>query len=165
MLSTSRIHPWFRLVAVIGIVLSCAVLPAANGRNADRIKPYAKNPHYWQYRGRPVMLLGGSNDDNLFQWPSPDLERHLDEMQAVGANYVRNTMSDRQDKGFELYPFKRLDSGKYDLDQWNDTYWQRFERFLAETAQRGIFVQIEVWDRFDYSQDNWSGHPIIPGTI
>ena len=163
MLSTSRIHPLFRFVAVIGIVLSSfASLSAANGRNADRIKPYAKNAHYWQYNGKPVMLLGGSNDDNLFQWPSPDLERHLDEMRAVGANYVRNTMSDRRDKGFELYPFKRLDSGKYDLDQWNDTYWQRFERFLAETAQRDIFVQIEVWDRFDYSQDNWSGHPYNP---
>lgn len=26
---------------------------------------------------------------------------------------------------------------------------------LKWTAERDIFVQIEVWDRFDYSQDNW----------
>jgi len=126
------------------------------------IRPYVQNPHYWQYQGKPVLLLGGSDDDNLFQWPSPKLEQHLDAMQAVGANYLRNTMSDRQDKGFELYPFKRLENGKYDLDQWNQAYWQRFDRFLAETAQREIFVQIEVWDRFDYSQDNWLGHPYNP---
>ncbi|MHC4433947.1 MAG: hypothetical protein ACYTBS_19065 [Planctomycetota bacterium] len=158
----SCIRSWFQFVALIGIVLSYAGLSTANDKNADRIKPYAENPHYWQYKGKPVMLLGGSDDDNLFQWPSPDLERHLDAMQTVGANYVRNTMSDRRDKGFELYPFKRLENGQYDLDQWNDTYWQRFERFLAETSQRDIFVQIEVWDRFDYSQDNWVDHPYNP---
>lgn len=126
------------------------------------IRPYGQNPRYWQFRGQPTFLLGASDDDNLFQWPSPDLERHLDAMQAVGANYVRNTMSDRQDKGFELYPFKQLDTGQYDLDQWNDAYWQRFERFLRETAKRDIVVQIEVWDRFDYARDNWPGHPYNP---
>ena len=73
MFNASRIRPWFQFVAVIGIILSYADLSAANGRNADRIRPYAKNPRYWQYNGKPVMLLGGSNDDNLFQWPSPDL--------------------------------------------------------------------------------------------
>ena len=126
------------------------------------IRPWSENPRYWQYKGEPIFLLGASDDDNLFQWPSPDLERHLDAMKAVGANYVRNTMSDRKDKGFELYPFKQRDDGKYDLEQWNDAYWKRFGRFLAETAKRDIIVQIEVWDRFDYSTDKWPGHPYNP---
>lgn len=147
---------------LLTLVFSAGQNAWCQASQGDSIRPYVENPRYWQYRAKPVMLLGGSNDDNLFQWPSPDLERHLDAMQAVGANYVRNTMSDRQDKGFELYPFKRLDNGKYDLDQWNDAYWKRFERFLAETSQRDIFVQIEVWDRFDYSQGNWVGHPYNP---
>ena len=30
------------------------------------------------------------------------------------------------------------------------------------TARRGIIVQIEVWDRFDYSRDNWEPHPYNP---
>ncbi len=145
-------------------ILLLAVCCSCWGQNLnyDGIEPYSENPRYWQYRGKPVFLLGASDDDNLFQWPSPDLERHLDAMKAVGANYVRNTMSDRKDKGFELYPFKRQASGKYDLDQWNDAYWKRFGRFLAETAKRDIIVQIEVWDRFDYSRDNWPGHPYNP---
>ncbi len=60
-------------------------------------------------------------------------------------------MSDRQDKGFELYPFMHLETGKYDLNQWNDEYWKRFDYFLKETKKRDIIVQIEIWDRFDYS--------------
>lgn len=71
-------------------------------------------------------------------------------------------MSDRKDRGWEEYPFLRLPSGKYDLSQWNPEYWRRFERFLRWTEKRGIFVQIEVWDRFDYSRDAWLPHPYCP---
>ena len=100
------------------------------------------------------MLLGASNDDNLFQWPEEMLIRHLDSMKAVGANYVRNTMSDRQDMGFELYPFKQLEYRKYDVAQLNEDYYNRFDFFLKETEKRDIIVQIEIWDRFDYARNH-----------
>ncbi|MCK4293613.1 MAG: hypothetical protein KAY65_10485, partial [Planctomycetes bacterium] len=87
----------------------------------DRIQPYKKNPCYWQYKGKPVLLLGGSKDDNLFQ--IPDMKEHLDLLASVGGNYIRNTMSSRSDKGFEVQAFKKLANGKYDLSQWNDEYW------------------------------------------
>jgi len=125
-----------------------------------RIKPYSDNPRYWQYKGKPVWLLGGSKDDNLFQ--IPDLEEHLDEMREAGANYIRNTMSDRKDYGFEVYPFGQLADGRYDLSQWNNEYWDRFETMLRLTAARDIIVQIEVWDRFDYARGNWPPHPYNP---
>lgn len=128
--------------------------------NSDRIRPYKANPRYWQYMGKPILLLGGSKDDNLFQ--IPDLKKHLDEMAKVGANYIRNTMSDRPDFGFEVYPFKKLPNGKYDLEQWNEEYWKRFSNMLRWTYERGIIVQIEVWDRFDYSMKNWELHPYNP---
>jgi hypothetical protein len=76
-------------------------------------------------------------------------------------------MNDRPDKGFEVYPFAQLENGKYDLGQWNDEYWQRFERMLRETGRRNIVVQIEIWDRFDYTDqrgsDFWQKHPYNPG--
>ncbi len=107
-----------------------------------------------------MLLLGGSKDDSLFQ--IPDLKQHLDELAEVGGNFVRNTMSDRQDHGFEVYPYRKLESGKYDLDQWNDDYWTRFRDFLRWTEQRKIIVQIEVWDRFDHSQQPWEAAPYRP---
>ena len=128
----------------------------------NQIKPWTENSWFWQFKGKPVLLLGASSDDNLFQWPQEILIPHLDSMKAVGANYVRNTMSDRHDKEFELYPFLQLENGKYDLSQWNDTYWKRFDNFLRETQKRDIIVQIEVWDRFDYARDNWPPHPYNP---
>ena len=120
---------------------------AEDNGNANRIQPYTENPRYWQYKGEPVMLLGASKTDHLFL--IDDLKGHLDEMQAVGANYARNTMSQRE--GSDLKPHKRLPNGTFDLNEWNEDYWNRFQNFLRWTAERDIVVQIEVWDRFDYS--------------
>lgn len=130
--------------------------------NRDDIKPWIENQWYWQYKGKPVLLLGASSDDNLFQWPQEMLVPHLDSMKTAGANYVRNTMSDRIDRGIEQYPFFQLEDGRYDLNRWNETYWQQFEFFLKETASRDIIVQIEIWDRFDYTRNNWPPHPYNP---
>ena len=130
----------------------------ATANSDSLIKPYRNNPRYWEYHGEPVLLLGGSKDDNLFQ--SDDLETHLDEMKDVGANYVRNTMSSR-DQGND-WPFLKLENGKYDLNQMNKGYWDKFAHFLEITHERGIFVQIEVWDRFDYSRGSWQENPFNP---
>jgi hypothetical protein len=137
-----------------------AFAPRCAAHDEARIQPYAANPRYWQYLGQPVLLLGGSEDDNLFQLPN--LKQHLDAMRAAGGNYIRNTMSDRRDRGFEVYAFRQSPDGKYDLNQWNDEYWARFENMLKLTAERGIIVQIEVWDRFDHSTKNWPPHPFNP---
>ena len=144
-------HARFATLALLAAILASA-----------QIQPWPENPSYWQYKGKPVLLLGASDDDNLFQWPADKLKPQLDAMHAAGANYVRNTMSDRGDRGWELYPYLRLAEGKYDLDQWNPDYWERFERFLQWTAERDIIVQIEVWDRFDYSRQYWLPHPYNP---
>jgi len=149
------------LIAVGLLTLNTAgvsELCAADSRNLDRLKPYTENPRYWQYRGQPVLLLGGSKTDHIFLLD--DLETHLDEIKAVGANYVRNTMSQRE--GQDLKPHKLLPDGTFDLDQWNPDYWQRFQKMLAWTAEREIFVQIEVWDRFDYGAENWQTSPWNP---
>lgn len=144
----------------MAMMLIGAAVASAGEPDTDRIQPWKENPSYWQYVGQPVLLLGGSDDDNLFQHPG--LKQHLDEIANAGGNYIRNTMSDRPDKGFEVYPFRRLPGGRYDLNQWNEEYWQRFENLLRWTRERDIVVQIEIWDRFDYSRDNWPPHPYNP---
>ena len=149
-----------RNVHFVGLWLVCSGVLLGAQDDPARIQPWTQDPTYWQYEGKPVLLLGASKDDSLFQLP--DLKDHLDAMQSVGANYIRNTMSDRQDKGFELYPYRRLDNRKYDLSQWNHEYWTRFENMLRWTHERNIVVQIEVWDRFDYSREHWKIHPYNP---
>ncbi len=151
------------LIGILTGVVACTSL-TTEVANKDRIQPYSKNSYYWQFQGEPILLLGGSDDDNLFQ--IPELKSHLEAIKAAGGNYIRNTMSDRKDKGFEVYPFKRLPDGKYDLRQWHDEYWQRFENMLKMTSELNIIVQLELWDRFDYTDYQnslrWQIHPYNP---
>ena len=116
-------------------------------------------PQYWAYDGKATLLLGGSVEDNLFQ--IPNLEEHLDLLQKVGGNYVRNTMSSRDSSNLWPFYFDK-EKGVYDLNQWNANYWERFEKFLQLTAERNIIVQIEVWATFDFYRDNWDKNPFNP---
>ena len=151
---------------LVCVSLASAAFAAGDVMNDAPLKPWPVNCCYWSYHDEPVLLLGGSDDDNLFQWPEDDLVGQLDRLAAAGGNLIRNTMSDRNDKGFETYPFRRTAGGKYDLEEFDPEYWQRFERLLRETARRKIFVQIEIFDRFDYTDNReanrWQTHPYNP---
>jgi hypothetical protein len=150
---------WYNILLAGLIISSCNLTQKTPSVTDSRIKPWQDNPRYWQYKGQPVLLLGGTITDNLFQ--IDHLESHLDSLQAIGGNYVRNTMSDR-DEGNKRAFFMRPD-GKYDLDRWNDEYWSRFENLLKLAGKRDIIVQIEIWDRFDHSRDEWITDPYNPG--
>lgn len=124
----------------------------------EPIRPAPDAPSYWAYDGAPVLLLGGSKQDNLFQ--SPNLDEHVDSLAAAGGNYIRNTMSSR-DSG-NVWPFHQLDDGRYDLERLNDEYFRRFERLLQTAHERDIIVQLELWDRFDYARSPWQDNPFRP---
>jgi hypothetical protein len=155
----------------ITVLLLTIVLILINGcgntsrdANWDSIKVYNKNPWYWEYKGQPVLLIGGSAEDNLFQYPNDyyydpeSLEEHLDRIVAAGGNYVRNTMSSRNPGN--LFPYQKIKGTQgvnavtdiYDLNQWNDEYWKQFANFLTMCDERDIIVQIELFDRFDLHQ-------------
>jgi hypothetical protein len=174
----------FRQTAIVALLVLIAIasLGETLAGAPDRIQPCPKNPYYWQYKGKPLLLLGGSDQDNLFNHPNigpAGLEAHLDLLASCGGNYVRNTMSsrDRADDRSDLYNddnlyafYREAQSGLYDLSRFNYEYWARFERFLKMTAARDIIVQIEIWDRWDYGPDRephykafgWSAHPFNP---
>ena len=143
----------FRLVCTI-ICCACCNLLAQPDLSISQ-----QYPQYWAINGQPTMLLGGTVDDNLFQIPK--LQNHLDLLASVGGNYVRNTMSSR-DEG-NLWPFYLDNStGLYDLDRWNSSYWLRLEQFLLHTSKRNIIVQMEIWATFDFYRDNWERNPFNP---
>ncbi len=81
-------------------VAARAAAPTAE-QKTSALRPWAENPWYWSFQGKPILLLGGSDDDNLFQWLEKDLVAQLDRLAEAGGNVIRNTMSDRKDKGFD----------------------------------------------------------------
>ncbi len=161
-------------------LLSILLLMATGGKiqaiesfgeqNNNSIKVYAENPMYWQYKGKPVLLLGGSSNDNIFQQAFDGLDEELDKLVLHGGNYLRCTMSSR-DKD-DTYPFYFDEqTGLYDLNKWNDYYWEKFEYFLQATQKRDIIVQIEIWATYDFytrtyhivdGKTAWARNPFNP---
>lgn len=147
------------LFAAAAFLLAAVLVPRLYAEDgAAPIRPSASNPRYWEYKGKTVLLIGGSREDNLFQ--IPDLREHLDILAACGGNYIRNTMSARDDGN--VWPFYQRDDGKYDLERLNDEYFNRLEQCLKWSLERDIIVQIEMWDRFDYARDVWRRNPYRP---
>ncbi|RKU28355.1 hypothetical protein C6497_09040 [Candidatus Poribacteria bacterium] len=123
----------------------------------DRIQIYKENPRYWQYKGEPILLIGGTVEDNLFQ--IQNLREHLELLKSVGGNYVRSTMG-WNDEG-NIPPFKKVGE-KYDLNQWDEDFWNRFRNFIKWTHELDIIVQIEVWATFTYYRESWLANPYNP---
>lgn len=115
---------------------------------SNRIKPYDENNSYWQYKGKPVFLLGGNRVVNPFQMEQDELINFLDELQSSGGNYFRNVMSDREPGNIKA--FKQLDNGLYDLSQWNEEYWDGLKNMLRWSFERNIIINLTFWDRFDH---------------
>jgi len=153
----------FIVVIFISMLIHCGGQQVEEQKN--RIQPYTENPRYWQYKNEPVLLLGGTKEDDLFQMVQ--FEGHLDSLTACGGNYIRNTMSSRNvnsdiDRASgRVKPFHKLEE-KYDLDKWNPEYWQRFEKLLQATAERDIIVQVEIWAFHDFNKPFWKDNPWRP---
>ena len=127
----------------------------------ERIRPSRETPWYWADGDGPLLLLGGTDTDNLFQWTGDRLQDHLDGLVDAGGNFVRNTMSDRKEE--DVSPFERTDDGTYDLERWNDEYWNRLDAFLDATAERDIVVELTLWDQHDLAGSRWETHAWNPG--
>ena len=141
-------HPFFIIVSLFffsAVYFSCS--ESSPGGNQDHICIYEENPFYWTYKGKPLVLAGGSKEDNLFNHPD-NLEDHLDLLKSCGGNYIRNTMSSRNPGN--PWAFKKLENGLYDLEQWDEVYWSRFKDLLDLCVERDIIVQVEIWDPWDY---------------
>jgi hypothetical protein len=158
-----------KLLLLISFTGSFAVSCDSNRKeiHGQGLKIFSGNPYYWEFKGNPVLLLGGSDQDNLFNHPNlapAGLEAHLDLLVKSGGNYVRNTMSHRDDGN--IFAFIQV-NGKYDLSLWNEEYWVLFDNFLKITSDRDIIVQLEIWETWDHyldhaDQGGWSTHPFNP---
>lgn len=154
--------PYKFMLVLLVCVSFCSAAPETKAEKdiemeKNRIQIYSENPRYWQYKGKPVLLIGGSVEDNLFQ--IPNLKAHLELLKSVGGNYVRSTMS-WVDEG-DVPPFKKV-GDLYDLNQWNDEFWNRFRNFITWTHEMDIIVQIEVWATFNYYREPWAENPFNP---
>ena len=162
--SLSRLLIWAGTAPAIWFALSACRADQKAVAESGAIDVDPRSPWYWNYKGKSVLLLGGSWQDNLFNHPTR-LEEHLDVMAEYGGNYLRNTMSHRN--AGNVFAFEQDENGLFDLNRFNGEYWERLRRFLDLTMARDMIVQIEIWDPWDHYEDHqsfggWSHNPFNP---
>lgn len=146
-----------RLATLLALLLSDAAADSAKGP----IRPYEGNRFYWEYNGTPVLLLGASVVDNLHHWP--DAATHLDDLHAAGVNYVRVSLArgTRAAHGGDNrplphdQPFLQLANGRYDLMRPDPIFWARLETLLDRAHDRGMIVELKLFNRFDHWRGFW----------
>lgn len=154
---------YFRII-LIGFALPLLFQSCSKDRSTDNqiegIGIYDKNPFFWEYKGEPAFLIGGTKDDNLFQ--INDLKEHLELLASVGGNYIRCTLSSR-DEGNEK-PYLKDDAGFYDLEKPNPLFWNKLDSTLSYCEQLNIIAQIEIWATYDFywGEHGWSENVFNP---
>jgi hypothetical protein len=62
-------------------------------------------------------------------------------------------------------PWKPVSPGRFDLTQWDETYFEAFGDFLGRCAEQDIVVQLEMWDKpgmGGWHESRWPSHPFNP---
>lgn len=166
----------------------CLAALAMNARGDVPIRLHLQNGHYFEFRGKPVVLVGSTEQyASLFNLDF-DYLRYLDELQACGLNLTRAfTGTYRQFPGFSqtsndtpldvpterfIAPWPRTggpgagDGGnKFDLTKWDAAYFHRLRAFVAAASERGIVVEITLfcsfYQGFSHVQDRlWDVSPM-----
>lgn len=126
------------------------------------LKTLDSNPFYWEYHGRPTLLLGATGDDNLFHWEN--VAGHLDTLAACGGNYARCVMAITDDKGNT--PFEVVTGQSLDLSDILPIDWDRFAADLnkimkddprpgAETVRNSFASTMGVDQARKFSDKHW----------
>jgi len=142
------------------------------------------NPHYLEYKGNPILIVSSGEHYGSIINPAFDYIKYLNTMQKDSMNYTRlftgsmywelagdfsisnNTLAPAQ--GTALAPWKRSDAAgnanggnKFDLDQWNDAYFDRFKSVVEEAQKRNIIVEVTLFTSI-YNEKTWSNCPANP---
>ena len=149
--------------------------------DAGPIRKHPDNPHYFAYRGKPLLLI--TTDEHYGAVINRDFDYvpFLDRLHEYGMNLTRIypggyvEMKDQYVKGNPvgpapgryLLPWKRstvpganpnLGEYKYDLDAWDDEYFKRLKDYVHQASLRDIIVEIAFFNGM--YDDRWAVQPL-----
>jgi hypothetical protein len=167
---------YYRIAQVL-LLMSAACLGVLHAAEAVKIDP--ENPRYLLFRGKPLVLVSASEHYGSVINRPFDFEKYLDDAAAHHMTMTRTFLLYRELQSVRnpsspckpespdyIAPFVRKGPDKamdgepiYDLDQWNQEYFDRLHRFLDAASKRGIVVELTVFSNA-YSPETWALNPL-----
>ena len=145
---------------------------------AEAIRIHPDNPHYFLFRGKPLVALTASEHYGSVMNRPFDFEKYLDDAAAHKMTLTRTFLLFRELQSARnpsspckpespdyIAPFPRTGPGTaldgepiYDLDEWNPEYFERLHRFLDAASRRGIVVELTIFSN-TYAPQVWALNP------
>jgi len=142
------------------------------------IGAHEKNPHYFQYGGKEIILITSAEHYGAVINKKFDYVKYFDKLQKYGLNYTRiypGAFVEREGKwmpednmapGIDtIVPWARSDTpgyygggNKFDLNKWDAEYFLRIRDFITQAKKRGIIVEICFFN-CEY-EDFWRYSPL-----
>ncbi len=115
-----------------------SVATSAIAVNSQVLQPWAEDINRWSWDGEtPELLLGASSYEAPFL--ETEWKAELDYLKKAGGNYIRITLP--ATVGDEA-PF--VSSNNKIIG--NEAYWEVLEEYLEYASEKGIVVELQVWD-------------------
>jgi len=174
------------LLPIVFIIIILFAAQPANAAITSPLRINPDNPHYFtDYEGKAVVMSGLpaykfavkgvtqaqylAEVDNLLGDSATELDN---------GNYLRLwTVLPWSDRGTVRYPWKEINdyangSYKFNLEQWDNTYWTRIKDLIGYAQANGVYVSFIIFDECgtegSRSQDQkqladkiatWKNHP------
>ncbi len=162
------------------VVSSClpaatsVLLMAAVAGRAEPVNVWSANPHYFFYKGKPLVIVTSDHHYGAVIDKDFDFVRYLDYLADSGMNLTRiypGGMFEPPDKwlsgnplgprpGRQILPWARSSqigahpslaepgqpSYKFDLDRWNPAYFTRLKAFVDLAHKKEIIVEVAFFN-------------------
>lgn len=164
-----------RTLTAIALVTGIPIL----GGTPLRLLP--DNPHYFEYRGKPTVLVTSGEHYGAVINAEFDYKTYLATLERDHLNLTRifsgayrevpgnfhiagNTLAPKPERFIAPWPRGKQgvavdDLPKFDLARWNRVYFRRLKDFVKEAGRRGIIVEVNLFCPF-YEDSMWEVSPM-----
>ncbi|MEB2783938.1 hypothetical protein [Algoriphagus persicinus] len=144
------------------------------------IKLLPENPHYFEYKGKPLALITSAEHYGAILNQGFDFEKYLHTLHQEGMNYTRifmgsyfeipsksfsikhNTLA--PEAGNVIVPWitkVENDSIKFNWNSYNPAYFERLTKFMQLAQELDIIVEVTLFSSI-YNDDHWEMNPQNP---
>ncbi len=165
---------------VLAALLGVGACSSSFAQETSTIQLHPANPHYFLWRGNPVVLITSGEHYGAVLNLDFDYVKYLDTLKAGGLNLTRtftggayyepqgafniahNTLAPSPARF--ISPWARVNAegqpegGKFDLSRWNEVYFTRLRDFVQQADRRGVVVEMNLFCPF-YEETQWKLSP------
>ncbi len=171
-----KVRTFFTTIAIL-------VCTSSVSEAQQPIALHPDNPHYFQYKGKPLLLVTSAEHYGALLNLDFDYNRYFDELASERMNLTRtftgvyceppgafnignNTLAPLPNRLITPWarssePGYKNGGNKFDLTQWDPAYFERLKSFMQEADKRDIMVEFTLFCPF-YEDTMWVFSPLHP---